>query len=214
MTSGSGRVVFGTTWRSTSFTRLDGRDLQDEGLVTTANRFRDEPAPFDVERLTFTLRSSIVTGFATVGLTITSISPWRCLTCGSTSTARASTRTGTSVLQAQATASSTGLGDVAVRGKYHFLDRGALRLAAAGEVTLPTGREEDFLGAGRVATRVMGVASIEQGVHRPARHLRRGMGWRVRRDRLRRCAHGGRRATCHDRGGADGTPPGRHRPDW
>ena len=176
VTSGSGRVVFGTTWQYTSFTRLDGRDLQDEGLVTTANRFRDEPAPFDVERLTFTLRSNIVTGFATVGLTdhidLAVAVPYVWLDLDGT---RIDTYRGSSFLQAQATASSTGFGDVAVRGKYHFLDRGALRLAAAGEVTLPTGREEDFLGAGRAATRVMGVASIEHeyvGLHGTF-----GVGW-------------------------------------
>jgi hypothetical protein len=176
VTSGSGRVVFGTTWQYTSFTRLDGRHLQDEGLVTTANWFRDEPAPFDVERLTFTLRSNIVTGFATVGVTdrldLAVAVPYVWLDLDGT---RIDTYRGSSFLQAQATASTTGFGDVAVRGKYHFLDRGALRLAAAGEVMLPTGREEDLLGAGRAATRVMGVASIEHeyvGLHGTF-----GVGW-------------------------------------
>ena len=42
VTSGKGRVAFGTTWQYASFTRLDDRHLQDEGLVTTANRFLDE----------------------------------------------------------------------------------------------------------------------------------------------------------------------------
>jgi hypothetical protein len=116
VTSGSGRVVFGTTWQYTSFTRLDGRDLQDEGLVTTANWFRDEPTPFDVERLTFTLRSNIVTGFATVGLTdhidLAVAVPYVWLDLDGT---RIDTYRGSSFLQAQATASSTGFGDVAVR---------------------------------------------------------------------------------------------------
>jgi len=55
-----------------------------------------------------------------------------------------------------------------VRAKYHFFDRGGARLAAAGEVVLPTGREEDLLGAGRGATRIMAIASFERefvGVH-------------------------------------------------
>ena len=176
VTSGSGRVVFGTTWQYTSFSRLEGRDLQDEGLVTTANRFRDEAAPFDVERLTFTLRSSIVTGFATVGVTdrfdLAVAVPYVWLDLDGT---RIDTYRGASFLQAQATASTTGFGDVAVRAKYHFLDRGALRLAAAGEVALPTGREEDLLGTGRAATRVMGVASFE---HRyVGLHGTFGVGW-------------------------------------
>jgi hypothetical protein len=169
VTSGKGRAAFGATWQYASFTRLDNRDLQDEGLVTTANRFVDEPAPFDVERLTLSLRSRMVTGFGTVGVTdrldVAVAVPFVWLDLEGT---RIDTYRGTSVLQAQATASASGFGDVAVRAKYHFLDRGGARLAAAGEVLLPTGREQDLLGAGRTATRVMAVASMEReyvGVH-------------------------------------------------
>jgi len=169
VTSGKGLAAFGATWQYASFTRLDNRDLQDDGLVTTANRFVDEPAPFDVERLTLSLRSRMVTGFGTVGLTdrldVAVAVPFVWLDLEGT---RVDTYRGTSVLQAQATATASGFGDVAVRAKYHFFDRGAARLAAAGEVLLPTGRQEDLLGAGRIAARVMAVASMEReyvGVH-------------------------------------------------
>ena len=97
---------------------------------------------------------------------------------------RTDTYRGSSFLQAQATASSSGFGDVAVRAKYHFFDRGGARLAAAGEIVLPTGREEDLLGAGRSATRVMAMASLEReyvGLHANIGiGLRRGL----RRDNL------------------------------
>ena len=163
VTSGKGRAAFGTTWQYASFTRLDDRHLQGEGLVTTANRFVDEPAAFDVERLTLAVQSRIVTGFATVGVTdrldVAVAVPFVWLDLDGT---RIDNYRGSSVLQAQATASTTGFGDVAVRAKYHFFDRGGTRLAAAGEVLLPTGREEDLLGAGRTATRLMAVASIER----------------------------------------------------
>jgi hypothetical protein len=169
VTSGKGRAAFGTTWQYASFTRLDNRHLQDEGLVTTANRFLDEPAAFDVERLTLSLQSRIVTGFATVGVTdrldVAVAVPFVWLDLEGT---RIDTYRGTSFLQAQATATTSGFGDVAVRAKYHFFDRGGARLAAAGEVLLPTGREQDLLGAGSTATRVMAVASLEReyvGVH-------------------------------------------------
>jgi hypothetical protein len=169
VTSGRGRVAFGTTWQYASFTRLDDRRLRDEGLVTTANRFLDEAEAFDVERLTMALRSQIVTGSATVGLTdridVAVAVPFVWLDLDGT---RTDTYRGSSFLQAQATASSTGFGDIALRAKYHFFDQGGARLAAAGEVVLPTGREEDLLGAGRSATRVMAVASVEReyvGVH-------------------------------------------------
>ena len=169
VTSGRGRVAFGTTWQYASFTRLDDRHLQDEGLVTTANRFLDEPAPFDIERLTLSVKSRILTGFATVGVTdrldVAIAAPFVWLDLDGT---RIDTYRGTSVLQAQATATSSGFGDVAVRAKYHLFDRGGAQLAAAGEVVLPTGREEDLLGAGTTATRLMAIVSIEReyvGVH-------------------------------------------------
>jgi hypothetical protein len=169
ITSGKGRIAFGTTWQYASFTRLDNVQLQKEGLVTTANRFLDEPAPFDVERLTIALRSRIATGFAAVGVTdrldVSVAVPFVWFDLDGT---RNDTYRGTSYLQAQATASTSGFGDISVRAKYHFFDRGGAQLAAAGEVVLPTGREEDLLGAGRTATRMMAVASIEReyvGVH-------------------------------------------------
>jgi hypothetical protein len=169
VTSGKGRVAFGTTWQYASFTRLDDRRLDDEGLVTTANRFLDEADAFDVERLTLAVRSQIVTGSATVGVTdrldVAVAVPFVWLDLEGT---RTDTYRGSSFLQAQAMASSSGFGDVAVRAKYHFFDRGGARLAAAGEVVLPTGREEDLLGAGRSATRVMAIASVEReyvGLH-------------------------------------------------
>jgi hypothetical protein len=169
VTSGKGRAALGVTWQYASFSQLDGTNLHDQGLVTTANRFLDESAPFDVERLTMKLRSRIATGFATVGLTdtfdVAVAVPYVWLDLEGT---RTDTYRGTSFLQAQATATTTGFGDTSIRAKYHFLDRGGVQLAALGEVLLPTGRAEDLIGAGRSATRVMAVASVEKeyvGVH-------------------------------------------------
>ena len=176
VTSGPGRVAFGTTWQYASFTRLDDRRLRDEGLVTTANRFLDEAEAFDVERLTLALQSRIVTGSATVGITdrldVAVAVPFVWLDLEGT---RTDTYRGSSFLQAQATASSSGFGDVAVRAKYHFFDRGGARLAAAGEIVLPTGREEDLLGAGTTATRFLAVASLEREYL--AMHANIGMGF-------------------------------------
>src|SRR5689334_11703830 len=41
-TSGRGRVALGATWQYRSFTELDGRELGNSTLTTTANRFVDE----------------------------------------------------------------------------------------------------------------------------------------------------------------------------
>jgi Putative MetA-pathway of phenol degradation len=44
--------------------------------------------------------------------------------------------------------SATGIGDILLRGKYHFLSRGGGGLAAAVDLRLPTGDEANLLGTG------------------------------------------------------------------
>ena len=162
VTTGRGRMALGATWQYGRFTRLDGRDLDDGTLVTTANRFLDEPAAFDVETLSLELSSSIITGFATVGVTdrfdLAVAVPFMQLDLEGE---RVDTYRGASFTQAASTATTSGFGDVAIRGKYAVHDRGTGRLAAVGEFRLPTGREQDLLGAGRTTTRLMAVASLE-----------------------------------------------------
>lgn len=72
----------------------------------------------------------------------------------------------------EASGSASGIGDVAARVKMNvFRDplRGAAVLA---EVRLPTGSEEDFLGAGEAQIRLMGIASARYGNFTP--HLNAG----------------------------------------
>lgn len=58
---------------------------------------------------------------------------------------------------------ATGLGDIILRSKYHFLRAGNGGLAAAVDIRLPTGDEEELLGAGGVQAKLQLVASSEQG---------------------------------------------------
>src|SRR5215510_11767191 len=51
LTAGRGHASFGMTFQQFHFTSLDGRNLRDGSLVTTANQFTDESTPFDVDRL-------------------------------------------------------------------------------------------------------------------------------------------------------------------
>jgi hypothetical protein len=175
-TSGRGRVALGATWQYRSFGQLDGRDLGQSTLVTTANRFVDESQPFDVETLELHVRSTIATGFASVGVTdrldVGVAVPFVWLDVDGV---RTDTYRGTSVTQASANASSSGFGDVAVRGKYRLAGGGPAALAVAGEWRLPTGRPEDLLGAGSAAGRVFLVLSSEQG--RVGAHGNVGFGW-------------------------------------
>jgi hypothetical protein len=68
--------------------------------------------------------------------------------------------------------SASGLGDVLVRGKYRFLDFGRGGLAAAVDLRLPTGDEEDLLGSGVGQAKLSLIAS--GGVGRIAPHANLG----------------------------------------
>ncbi len=176
LTSGRGRAAFGITWDHATFDRLDNRPLDDGTLVTTANRFTDEPAPFDVETLTMDVTATVVTGFATVGVTdrldIGAAVPFIWLDL---SGRRDDVYRGESFVQARATASSNGFGDAAIRAKYGLVQSGGAGLAVGAELRLPTGRSEDLLGTGEVASRVLAIGSFEGS--RVGIHGNVGLGW-------------------------------------
>src|SRR5438067_10849573 len=68
-TAGAGQSSFGLTFQHLHFNSLDGRNLRDGSLVTTANQFRDEAAPFDVDNLTLNIDASVATFYGNVGVT-------------------------------------------------------------------------------------------------------------------------------------------------
>jgi hypothetical protein len=164
LTAGRGQAAFGVSVRSASYQTLDGLDLRDGQFLTTANQFRDESQPFDVETLTLDLRSRVLTFTGTVGVTdhldVSAAVPIVSL---SMTGQRVNTYRGERVVQATADASVSGLGDVAVRAKYGLLNGRAGGLALAGEVRLPTGSEEDLLGAGEAAFSALVIGSGERG---------------------------------------------------
>lgn len=164
LTSGAGQAAFGVTFQYASFSALDGYDLTGGDFITTANRFRDEPEPFDVETLTLDIATRTTTVFGSFGVTdrldLAAAVPIVSLTI---SGSRLNTYRGTSLLQARARAETFGLADLAVRSKYRLTPDGTANAAAAVEVRLPTGRDEDLLGAGEAALRVMGIGSAEIG---------------------------------------------------
>jgi hypothetical protein len=164
LTSGAGQADFGITFQYATFSSLDGRNLTEGTLITTANQFRDEPAPFDVETLTLNIQTRTTTVFGTIGVTdrldVAAAVPFVSLHI---SGSRINTYRGTSTVQARASAKTLGLADIAVRSKYRLTPDGPAHAAAAVEVRLPTGRAEDLLGAGDAAVRVMGIGSAEIG---------------------------------------------------
>src|SRR5581483_655334 len=69
LTAGRHQASVGLTLQELRFTSLDGRNLRDGSLVTTANQFVDESAPFDADRLTLDINAHIATLYANVGVT-------------------------------------------------------------------------------------------------------------------------------------------------
>jgi hypothetical protein len=71
--------------------------------------------------------------------------------------------------------SATGIGDILVRGKYHFLSRGGGGLAAALDLRLPTGDEDNLLGTGTTQGKILLVGSTSTTRFSP--HLNIGYTW-------------------------------------
>lgn len=161
-TTGQGHGSIGVAFRHASFDQLDGRNLRDGTLETTANRFTDEAEPFDVETLSLRLRSSATTLFASYGATSrldlgVAVPVVQVRLDGE----RVDTYRGRVFVQSRASAYATGLGDVALRAKYQIVRERAGGVAVAADLRLPTGREEDLLGAGDAAVKLLVIGSVE-----------------------------------------------------
>jgi hypothetical protein len=164
LTAGRGQSAVGVSLRTAGFRSLDGRDLRDGRFLTTANQFRDESQPFDIETLTLELESRVLTFTGTVGVTdrldVSAAVPVVSLSLAGN---RVNTYRGDRVVQATADAAATGLGDIAVRAKYGLIHARSGGVAIAGELRLPTGHEEDLLGAGATTFSALLVGSAERG---------------------------------------------------
>jgi hypothetical protein len=146
------------------FTSLGGRNLRDGSLVTTANQFVDESEPYDVDQLTLNIDADVATLYGNAGIgdsiEIGFAVPMIALRLDGS---RVNTYRGRTFTQATVTATAIGLADAVVRTKMNvFSDEGA-GLAAAVDVRLPTGREEDLLGSGSAAWKFSGIGSLERG---------------------------------------------------
>src|SRR5215831_1737739 len=163
-TAGRGQASFGVSFEQLHFTSLDGRNLRDGSFITTANQFVDESTPFDVDQLTLNIDASVATVYANVGVTdrfeIGAAVPFVRLQLDGS---RVDNYRGRNFTQASASAQTMGLADIVVRGKYTLYTDNGDGVAAAVDVRLPTGREDDLLGAGKPAVRFSGIGSIERG---------------------------------------------------
>jgi hypothetical protein len=162
LTAGSGTAGVGLTFQHLHFTALDGRSLRNGSLVTTANQFVDEPQPFDVDQLALSLDADVATLYGNVGLgnrvDIGGAVPFVWLRMDGS---RVNTYRGTQFTQAAATANAVGVADVVVRGKVTVFEEGSSGIAAAVDLRLPTGRQEDLLGTGATSVRFSALGSME-----------------------------------------------------
>jgi hypothetical protein len=163
-TAGRRQASISMTYRHSSYVSLDDRTLNDGTLVTTANKFRDEAAPFDVDALSMTIRSNTVTLFANYGLTDRiDIGVAVPIVQLSLSGERINTYRGASFVEARGSGQSSGLADTAVRGKVQLLRWSSGQVATDLELRLPTGSVEELRGGGRAAYKGSVVASAGNG---------------------------------------------------
>jgi hypothetical protein len=177
--AGRGRASFGMSFSSVVYDNIDGRNLRDGTLVSTASVFRGDTTPFDIETVSLRFRTDTVTLNGTVGITdqfdISAGIPFIRLNLEGE---RVDTYRGRQLLQATGSASAAGLGDVVLRARYNVYGSGASGMAVGGEVRLPTGKEEDLLGAGSTSFTPRFIGSYEQdrvGIHGELGYTFRGV---------------------------------------
>jgi hypothetical protein len=174
LTAGRGQASFGITYQHLQFASLDGRNLRDGSLVTTANQFVDEASPFDEDRLTLDITARVATLYGNVGITdrldVGVAVPMVDLAMDGS---RVNTYRGRTFTQATASARAIGLADIVARTKYTVYDEDGSALAAAVDVRLPTGRQEDLLGTGTTSVKLGAIGSLEHG--RTATHVNAGV---------------------------------------
>jgi hypothetical protein len=169
LTAGRRTLSFSVSYQQAVFTRIDDHDLRDGTLVSTASQLAGEATPFDVETMSLSIRSDTTLFSSNIGLTdrldvALALPMVRISLHGD----RVDSYRGRSFTQATASASTSGPGDVLVRGKYNVLRTTRGGLAAGVDVGVPTGDEDNLLGLGHATVTPHGIFSFEGdrlGIH-------------------------------------------------
>lgn len=164
LTAGARQITLGFTYQQASFQRADGRALKDGALVATASRFYGDDEFFDVETLSLRLQTDTTTFVANAGITdrldVGGALPFVRV---SLSGQRVDTYRGRESVQATATGTTRGPGDVVLRAKYNVVSRNASGFAVGSDLRLPTGDEQNLRGAGETMLTPRAIASVERG---------------------------------------------------
>jgi hypothetical protein len=162
LTAGQNRASFGIGYQSTMYETIDGRDLRDGTLVSTAAILRGDTEPFDVETVSLRIRTDAMTLTGNYGITdrldLGVAIPFLRLNLQGE---RFDTYRGQSFLQATGAASASGLGDVVARVKYNVYREGASGVSVGAETRFPTGDETNLLGAGELSFAPRVIGSVE-----------------------------------------------------
>lgn len=173
--NGRGHLSLGYAFQFASFKTLQGADLLAGTFPTNNARFAGQVAPFSVDTLSLKLESRTFTGFASYGITdridIGTAVP---VTLLKFSGQRVNTHFGLATLQADKAGTAGGVGDISLNVRTRLAGDTGTGVAAGIDLRLPTGREEDLLGAGKTAWRFLGIGSWERGFL--AAHVNGGFG--------------------------------------
>ena len=181
LTNGKGVLNVGVNFTRVGYSKFLGEDLNDRGILLFDNRVRyldDNYEQFIEEYLTVTPKVSTVSAVLSYGITrsldvgivvpVTSIDIsarryWdydvtRSFPFIASDRAFFGTPRGQNFDPPLSTANSgsvstTGLGDVTIRGKYAFGRQSSQRVALIVDARLPTGDEDNFLGTGKTSVR-------------------------------------------------------------
>ncbi len=193
-TLGKGHFLFGANLSSFQFSTLRGLPLSD---LVFSFQHEDEPpgglgdptfeADYIEVRTRLNLSTTAATAFFTYGLgrriDVSIAVPFVRTSMSGTSVAQVISfvnptphffGTAANPLTRVSTASSgsaSGIGDIAARVKIGVPDIGRVSLAFLGDVRLPTGKEENFLGAGATSIRGLAIASSRFGDFSPHANL-------------------------------------------
>ena len=150
------------SWQHASFDQINGRQLRDGSLIATESTFGNDPAPFDVETLTLRMDTDSATISGNFGLSDRlDIGAAIALVRISLKGERVDTYRGDRLLQASASSTVSGIGDLALRFKYNVMRGSGNGLAIGAETRLPTGDEENLLGTGEVSFKPRIIWSME-----------------------------------------------------
>jgi hypothetical protein len=170
-----GQTSIGFSLQGAAFTSLQGADLTTGTFPTNAARLTGATQAFSVDTLNLELDGRSFTGFLSYGVTdrlaVGAAVP---LVHVRFSGDRVRTVNGVSTLMSSRSGSATGLGDASVQGRYTVSGEALRGFSVGGDLRFPTGREEDLLGAGETALRMLGIGSWEEG--QLALHANAGVG--------------------------------------